>query len=359
MPKKIEYDEFIKRCKDVCKDFANISFEFVNKDNFDYCKQQKFLCKKHNKVFFRTPKSILKNCDKRNVFICNDCRLEYIKPNLKNKNISKPNSGKLIKYSYNDIAKCLKVKNPNISLVSPTKDIYTNKDILKLKCNIHGIFQKRVGLVFRSKWICNKCNTKNSVEINIKKGEERRKNFINKAIQVHGDEYDYSKVDTSGKLDKISIVCKIHGEFLQMPSLHLRGEGCPLCTKEGISNNERRLGYCLRKRFPNLEILQQWNGNILKRQKLDYYIPKYRIGIEYQGPQHFIDVDWFNDYRHNLEHRKNLDKTKYEICKSNNIKVLYFTFNKEFDNIKYLDKVYTSLGELYDNISEIIDGFAK
>lgn len=355
MPKKICYDEFIQKCKTICKDFENISFEYINKNNFEYTKPQKFLCLKHNISFFRIPKLILKD-NNRDVFICNNCRLDYIKPKLKNKGISKPNSGKLIKYSYNDIIQCIQNKNQNIELISPIKDVYINKDILNLKCKIHGDFNKRVNLLFRSKWICNKCNIQNSSQINIKNGEERRKNFIAQAIKIHGDEYDYSNVNTSGKLDKISIICKIHGPFLQMPSFHLRGEGCPLCSKEGISNNERRLGYCLKRKFPDLEILQQWNGNLFGRQKLDYYIPKYKIGIEYQGPQHFIDVNWFNDYRHNLKHRKELDKNKYEICKSNGIKLIYFTFNKEFDGIDYLDKVYTKLVDLYDNIGKIIDG---
>lgn len=51
MPRKIGYNEFIEKCKNICKDFDNISFEFVNKDNFNYCKRQKFLCKKHNKIY--------------------------------------------------------------------------------------------------------------------------------------------------------------------------------------------------------------------------------------------------------------------------------------------------------------------
>ena len=96
---------------------------------------------------------------------------------------------------------------------------------------------------------------------------------------------------------------------------------------------------------------QQWN-KVLKRQKLDYYIDKYKLGIEYHGPQHFLNVEWFNDYRHNLQHRQELDRTKYNICKENNIKILYFTFNQEFKDIEYIDKVYTNLGDLYDAIKE-------
>lgn len=357
MPRKISYIEFIEKCKE-CEDFENISFEYIDKENFNYCTLQKLKCKKHNKIFYRVPKLILRNINRRKTFICNDCRIEYITPisisnrkSTKYKNVGK---SKQIIYTYSNIIECLNKKNINVKLISPIKKTYTNKDILNLECKIHGTFQKNVQLVFRSKWICNKCNILYTSNMNIKYGEERRKNFIKKAIEIHGDEYDYSKVDITGRLRKIPIICRIHGIFTQMPSLHLRGEGCPLCNKEGISNNERRLGYCLKKRFPNLEILQQWNGNILKRQKLDYYIPKYKIGIEYQGPQHFINIDWYNDYRHSLEHRKELDKTKYEICKANNIHLIYFTFNKDFEGINYLDRVYTKLEDLYDKMSYLM-----
>lgn len=352
MPKKISYDGFIEKCK-LFDDFENVSFEYVNKKEFKYSDLQKFKCNNHNKIFYRYPKTICKN-KLEHKFICNNCRIDYISKISNTTGICKPRSGKLIKFSYNDILDCLKQKNSNVSLVSPAKECYVNKDVLNLNCDIHGKFEKRVQLIFRSKWICNECNKENIVKSNIRYGEERRKEFVEEAHKVHGDEYDYSLVDTSGKLSKISIICKIHGVFSQMPSLHLRGEGCPLCTSEGISNNERRLGYCIRKRFPNIKLSQQWSGDILGRQKLDYFIPKFNIGIEYQGPQHFIDVDFFNDYRHNLDHRKRLDKIKYDICKKNGIKVLYFTFNKEFDGIEYFDKVYTNLSDLYDKMSKIM-----
>lgn len=53
--------------------------------------------------------------------------------------------------------------------------------------------------------------------------------FIQRAREVHGDKYDYSKVEYKNSSTKICIICKTHGEFWQTPNSHLRGNGCPDC----------------------------------------------------------------------------------------------------------------------------------
>ena len=55
---------------------------------------------------------------------------------------------------------------------------------------------------------------------------EHRTEFITKAREVHGDKYDYSKVIYENNLKEIIIICKQHGEFLQLPKTHKRGSGC-------------------------------------------------------------------------------------------------------------------------------------
>ena len=54
--------------------------------------------------------------------------------------------------------------------------------------------------------------------------------FIEKAIKIHGDKYDYSKVNYTNCDTKIIIICKIHGEFLQIPAKHLSKSGCNECS---------------------------------------------------------------------------------------------------------------------------------
>ena len=63
--------------------------------------------------------------------------------------------------------------------------------------------------------------------------------FVNKANIVHNFKYDYSKVDYKNNYTNITIICPIHGEFIQRPSMHLRGCGCKKCAYEKLSNNQR------------------------------------------------------------------------------------------------------------------------
>ena len=58
---------------------------------------------------------------------------------------------------------------------------------------------------------------------------DKTKEFIAKAKAVHGDKYDYSKVNYAKNTTKVTIICKIHGEFEQCPAYHLLGQGCPEC----------------------------------------------------------------------------------------------------------------------------------
>lgn len=68
-------------------------------------------------------------------------------------------------------------------------------------------------------------------EIHMGAKNSNTKEFILKAEKVHGDRYDYSKVNYVKSSLKIVIICKLHGEFLQTPANHLRGNGCPICSK--------------------------------------------------------------------------------------------------------------------------------
>jgi len=73
---------------------------------------------------------------------------------------------------------------------------------------------------------CPKCN---------KKQTQRRVDqatFIARAKKVHGDKYDYSKVEYKDMRSKVEIVCPHHGAFWQRAQSHLLGNGCPECKRE-------------------------------------------------------------------------------------------------------------------------------
>jgi hypothetical protein len=53
---------------------------------------------------------------------------------------------------------------------------------------------------------------------------------IKQFIDKHGDYYDYRNVIYFGDNKKVCIICPIHGEFMQTPSNHKRGQKCPKCS---------------------------------------------------------------------------------------------------------------------------------
>ena len=106
---------------------------------------------------------------------------------------------------------------------------YKNEDghfYFEILCNIHGIFQKRISNHIDKKQGCPKCSSE-------KTGLSQRNttdNFINKAMSVHNDKYDYSLTKYINNKTKVKIICKIHGEFEQLPCNHLK-QNCPKCCK--------------------------------------------------------------------------------------------------------------------------------
>lgn len=66
-----------------------------------------------------------------------------------------------------------------------------------------------------------------------------KEDAIKRAIEKHGDKYDYSKVNFKKVTDEVTIVCPIHGEFAQTMRQHYRGQGCPKCSALERANKKR------------------------------------------------------------------------------------------------------------------------
>jgi len=67
--------------------------------------------------------------------------------------------------------------------------------------------------------------------------------FIKKARKVHGYKYDYSRVRYVRNKEKVIIICRIHGEFLQTPSSHLQRQGCRKCQRTACEICKKRPFY--------------------------------------------------------------------------------------------------------------------
>jgi hypothetical protein len=88
--------------------------------------------------------------------------------------------------------------------------------------------------------------------------------FSKKANIVHHNKYDYSKINYIDTFTKISIFCKEHRRyFLQQPSAHLNGQGCPRCVTTVGYSKKQFLEYCAAysKNTPILYIIRCFNDS--------------------------------------------------------------------------------------------------
>lgn len=61
---------------------------------------------------------------------------------------------------------------------------------------------------------------------------------LNRFKNKHGNKYDYSKVVFIGIKNKVEIICQTHGSFFQNPNKHYNWQGCPKCIGKNMSNND-------------------------------------------------------------------------------------------------------------------------
>lgn len=105
---------------------------------------------------------------------------------------------------------------------------------VSITCAKHGDFEQRSASHLMG-WGCAKCGR----ELTAAKLSQKAKNsFIEKARAVHGDLYDYGRVVYMHSKDKVFITCKLHGDFEQSPSHHLMGSGCAKCAGKHIYSTQ-------------------------------------------------------------------------------------------------------------------------
>lgn len=146
--------------------------------------------------------------------------------------------------------------------------------------------------------------------------------FIERARKVHGDKYDYSKVEYFRSDAKVCIICPKHGEFWQTPSSHMQGQGCPACSQSHLEGDIMKL---LKKN--DIKFQAEKSFEWLRSENpmhLDFFLPDYGVAIECQGGQHFFSVDYYGGDKVFKETKKR-DLLKEKLCGEHGITVLYYS----------------------------------
>ena len=192
-------------------------FISINGEKYEYLGYEnglvKFLCKKHNLVNYDTPSHLLSGRG------CKECGKEK---RAKWNELQNQEAGK----TFIDKAKKIHGDKYDYSKVNYVK----NNVKITLICPKHGEFEITPNAHLNGQG-CKKCAIERTHDLQRKTKEQ----FIIDAKKIHGNRYDYSKVEYEGTDKKVCIICPKHGEFWQTPNKHLQGQGCRKCGREKTS----------------------------------------------------------------------------------------------------------------------------
>jgi very-short-patch-repair endonuclease len=197
MPEKLTTEEFIRRAKEVHGD----KYDYSISDCKGRSKNLNILCKVHG-VFEQTAHNHLIGMGCKKCFIDRHTLTteEFTKR-------AKEVHGDTYDYD------CVDYKKAKIKV--------------KIKCPLHGYFWQTLDKHINRKHGCPKCSDE-------KAGSSQKSNrdeIIKRAIEIHGNTYNYDNLVYKNIDTPVNIICKIHGSFLQTPYHHIsKASGCPICA---------------------------------------------------------------------------------------------------------------------------------
>lgn len=291
-------ETFLEKCKNIWGDRYDYSNTYY-KSSHDYIE---YVCKDHG-VVKQLAYSHLKSC-------CPKCsRVKYNNQDFIEKSIS------VHKDTY------------DYSLVSSVNGFNSLVDII---CKKHGEFTQKVSNHLKG-YGCKECHFDS---MRIKSLE-----FIKRSKDIHHDRYNYDEINYINYTTKVKIFCKAHGYFLQTPSSHIRGNGCPVCRS---SKGETKIFKLLTDNNIKFEKNYKFRECKFKNElPFDFYLPDFNICIEYDGELHFKEIKNFGGKNKLLDYQRN-DQIKNDFCSINNIKLLRIKYT-DFDKIEEILKHFLNI----------------
>ena len=310
MGRKLTNEEASDRIREI-----NDNFELVGDYNgTDFRTPTILRCKKHDLVFPQNMSSFFSGKNG-----CPMCRSEAISLKLAG------NTREGTKSRVNDTASFIK----KASAIHDSKYDYSKTEWVNncteviITCPKHGDFVIKPKAHIRGNG-CRYCACESRAECNSDSFED----FLGKAISQHGDIYDYSEakevyIDSKAQ---IPIICKKHGVFWQIPRKHVFGQGCPVCCS---SHGAEKIFLYLKN--VGVKFIREFSFEDCRDSyplPFDFYLPDYNLCIEYQGRQHFEDIEAWQKHG-GLKYVQAHDKTKREYCISHGLQLITIPYQDE------------------------------
>ena len=281
----------LRKFKSIHNNFYNYNF-YTHVNNSTNIKIH---CPKHG-IFSQSPKSHLKGSK------CPHC--------LKDSMTLLPSTA---------LKRLVKSHNSEYTYPNFNNEYENTHSIITINCSKHGNFRQNYHNHYYNLNKCPNCsNEGKKIDYDY---------FITKSKSTHGDKYIYPKQEINFN-EKVSIICKKHGLFKQLPNNHYNlKHNCPKCK---ISKSEEEIENIFIKY--SIEYIREYKIENCKYEKelpFDFYLPKCNLLIEYNGIQHYKQIEYFNN-RDEFRKRIIKDNIKRKFVLENRYKYLIINYK---DNI--------------------------
>ena len=170
--------------------------------------------------------------------------------------------------------------------------------------NFDKLFLKKLNLFCSNKniEIQNKNKILEKKNIELQKENLQIQKIINGFKNIHGDTYDYSKMNFSGLYNKITIICKKHGCFEMKPITHFK-IGCKNCvSKKPTFYSKVSIKYLnFISIYFGIKIIHAENGK-------EFRIPNTRIRVDGYCEELKTVFEFYGDYYHGNSEKFNHDE---------------------------------------------------
>lgn len=197
---------------------------------------------------------------------------------------------------------------------------------LTIKCNVcETLFEQRPNHHLKGVG-CPICARKQRAE----KTKYTKEQYINKAVQVHKNKYDYSNINYTTSKDKINIYCNnCNSYFTQVAAVHLKGQGCPSCANYGYDSNSPGILYYL-----SINNGEAYKIGITNKSVNERFSPQELQTIQIIGTKYYQDgKECYNKEQYILNKYKEYIYTKSKLLHSGNTEL--FTCNILKDEIEW------------------------
>lgn len=129
-------------------------------------------------------------------------------------------------------------------------------------------------------------------------------------------------------------------KYITFPNIKIINPKTELKNRRGKWIHEKLLFDIIVSLYPNCNVLYHYRAKWLENLELDIYIENFKIGIEYQGIQHYEIVQhWGGD--EGLKKRKLNDAKKKKLCEKNGVTLIYFDYTKKITSTYVKNKMTT------------------